>query len=184
MRQFDADLPIILLAETSSEDLAIAAIKAGVTDYFKVPFDAVDLAASVHDLVQAAPATSSPPADPAPAIVGSSRLMRDLRQYIEKIAATDTSVLITGETGTGKDLVAQALHQHGPRRRKPFVSINCAAIPDTLLEAELFGFEAGAFTDARGAKAGLFEAASGGTLLLDEVDALPLALQGKLLTAI
>jgi len=184
MREFDAQLPIILLAETSSEDLAIAAIKAGVTDYFKVPFDGVDLAASVHALVHAAPPTSSPPPDPAPAIVGSSRMMRDLRQYIEKIAAIDTSVLITGETGTGKDLVAQALHRHGPRRQKPFVSINCAAIPDSLLESELFGCERGAFTGADAARPGHLSAAAGGTVLLDEIGEMTPYAQVKILRAL
>jgi DNA-binding NtrC family response regulator len=184
MREFDAQLPIILLAETSSEDLAIAAIKAGVTDYFKVPFDAVDLAASVHALVHAASPRSSPPADPAPAIVGSSRMMRDLRQYIEKIAGIDTSVLITGETGTGKDLVAQALHRHGPRRQKPFVSINCAAIPDSLLESELFGCERGAFTGADTARPGHLSAAAGGTVLLDEIGEMTPYAQVKILRAL
>jgi Sigma-54 interaction domain len=94
------------------------------------------------------------------------------------------TVLLQGETGTGKGLVARVLHESGPRVEGPFLEVNCAAIPETLLEAELFGFEAGAFTDAKRPKPGLFEAASGGTLFLDEVDALPLALQGKLLKAI
>jgi transcriptional regulator with PAS, ATPase and Fis domain len=92
--------------------------------------------------------------------------------------------LLQGETGTGKSLVARIMHDSGPRAAGPFVDVNCAAIPDTMLEAELFGFEAGAFTDARHAKPGLFEAAAGGTLFLDEIEALPLALQGKLLTAL
>ena len=93
-------------------------------------------------------------------------------------------MLLQGETGTGKGLVARVLHDSGPRAQGPFLDVNCAAIPETMLEAELFGFEAGAFTDAKRAKPGLFEAAAGGTLFLDEIDALPLALQGKLLTAI
>ena len=93
-------------------------------------------------------------------------------------------MLLQGETGTGKGLVAQVLHASGPRARGPFVAVNCAAIPETLLEAELFGFEAGAFSEARRAKLGLFEAASGGSLFLDEIDALPGLLQGKLLTVL
>jgi DNA-binding NtrC family response regulator len=185
MREFDADLPIVLLAEASSEDLAIAAIKAGVTDYFKVPFEVVEIVSSLHALVRAvSPAPSSSPADPAPAIVGSSRLMRDLRQYIEKIAAIDTSVLITGETGTGKDLVAQVLHRQGPRRQKPFVSINCAAIPDSLLESELFGCERGAFTGADAARPGHLSAAAGGTVLLDEIGEMTPYAQVKILRAL
>ena len=93
-------------------------------------------------------------------------------------------MLLQGETGTGKGLVARIIHDSGPRAAGPFIEVNCAAIPETMLEAELFGFEPGAFTDAKRAKPGLFEAASGGTLFLDEIDALPLALQGKLLTAL
>jgi sigma54-dependent transcription regulator len=94
------------------------------------------------------------------------------------------TVLLQGETGTGKGLVARIIHDSGPRAQGPFIEVNCAAIPETMLEAELFGFEPGAFTDAKRAKPGLFEAASGGTSFLDEIDALPLALQSKLLTAI
>jgi transcriptional regulator with AAA-type ATPase domain len=117
--------------------------------------------------------------------------MQALRMHIRQLAPFDTlgnahapTVLLQGETGTGKGLVAQVLHASGPRARGPFVAINCAAIPDTLLEAELFGFEAGAFSEARRAKPGLFEAASGGSLFLDEIDALPGLLQGKLLTVL
>jgi two-component system response regulator AtoC len=117
--------------------------------------------------------------------------MVDLRAQIRHLAAFDTvgsphvpTVLLQGETGTGKGLVARVIHESGPRAAGQFIEVNGAAIPDTMLEAELFGFEAGAFTDAKHAKPGLFEAALEGTLFLDEIDALPLALQGKLLTAI
>jgi len=114
-----------------------------------------------------------------------------LRTQLRHLAAFDTlgnpavpTVLLQGETGTGKGLVARVLHDSGPRAQRPFLDVNCAAIPETLLEAELFGVTAGAFTDAKRAKPGLCEAAAGGTLFLDEIDALPLALQSKLLTAI
>lgn len=124
-------------------------------------------------------------------LVGQSPDIQALRQSIARLVAFDTpgnsavpTVLLQGETGTGKGLVARTIHSSGPRASGPYVEVNCAAIPDTLLEAELFGFEAGAFTDAKRPKAGLFEAATGGALFLDEIDALPLALQGKLLTAI
>ncbi len=124
-------------------------------------------------------------------IVGSSAAIDALRAQILHLAAFDTprnpnvpTVLLQGETGTGKGLVAFAIHSSGGRARGPFVDVNCAAIPETMLEAELFGFEAGAFTDAKRAKPGLFEAAGGGSLFLDEIDALPLPLQGKLLKAI
>jgi transcriptional regulator with PAS, ATPase and Fis domain len=124
-------------------------------------------------------------------IHGTSPAIHALRGQISRLAAFDTlgsplvpTVLLQGETGTGKGLVARVMHESGPRIEGPFLEVNCAAIPEMLLEAELFGFEAGAFTDAKRPKPGLFEAASGGTLFLDEIDALPLALQGKMLKAI
>jgi DNA-binding NtrC family response regulator/tetratricopeptide (TPR) repeat protein len=128
---------------------------------------------------------------PTDRLVGATPAMVDLRAQIHRLAAFDTvgslhvpTVLLQGETGTGKGLVARVIHESGPRAEGQFIEVNCAAIPDTMLEAELFGFEVGAFTDAKHAKPGLFEAALEGTLFLDEIDALPLALQGKLLTAI
>lgn len=134
---------------------------------------------------------SSSPADPTERIIGSSPVIQALRTQIRQLGAFDAignrhvpTVLIHGETGTGKGLVARVIHDSGPRASGPFIDVNCAAIPETLLEAELFGFEPGAFTDARRAKPGLFEAASGGTLFLDEVEALPLPLQGKFLIVV
>jgi two-component system, NtrC family, response regulator AtoC len=128
---------------------------------------------------------------PTDRLLGHSPSIRALRAQIRRLVAFDTlgnpsvpTLLLQGETGTGKGLVARVIHESGPRARGPFIEVNCAAIPDALLEAELFGFEAGAFTDAKHAKPGLFEAASGGTLLLDEIDALPLTLQGKLLKVV
>src|SRR5919109_2475500 len=124
-------------------------------------------------------------------LVGQAPAIVALRAQIRQLVTFDTlgnpvvpTLLLQGETGTGKGLVARVIHESGPRARGPFIEVNCAAIPETLLEAELFGFEAGAFTDAKHAKPGLFEAASGGTLLLDEIDALPLPLQGKLLKVV
>ncbi len=110
--------------------------------------------------------------------------MRRLLQEVRRYASADANVLITGETGTGKDLVAEALHRLGPRRAHPFVKIDCASMPATLMEAELFGFERGAFTDAAASKAGRFELAGSGTVYLDGVNELPLDLQGKLLRAV
>src|SRR5499433_3656020 len=137
------------------------------------------------------PLPPPPPRHPTERLVGTCPAIAALRGQLRHLAAFDTlgnpavpTVLLQGETGTGKGLVARVLHDSGPRARGPFLDVNCVAIPETMLEAELFGFEPGAFTDAKRAKPGLFEAASGGTLLLDEIDALPLALQGKLLTAI
>ena len=128
---------------------------------------------------------------PAERLEGMAPAIQALRQQIQRLSAFDVvggpmvpTCLLHGETGTGKGLVARIIHDSGPRAAGPFIPVNCAAIPETMLEAELFGFEAGAFTDAKRAKPGLFEAASGGTLFLDEVDSLPQTLQGKLLTAI
>jgi DNA-binding NtrC family response regulator/class 3 adenylate cyclase len=133
----------------------------------------------------------SPPGHPTARLVGQSAAIHGLCTQIRHLAAFDTlgnphvpTLLLCGETGTGKGLVARIMHDSGPRAGGAFIEVNCAAIPESLLEAELFGFEAGAFTDARRAKPGLFEAASGGTLFLDEIDALMLSLQSKLLTAI
>src|SRR5712691_213172 len=134
---------------------------------------------------------SVPGSAPTAQLVGQSPAMHALRTQLRHLATFDTlgnphvpTLLLQGETGTGKGLVAQVLHASGPRARGPFVEVNCAAIPETLLEAELFGFEAGAFSEAKRAKPGLMEAASGGSLFLDEIDALPLASQGKLLTGL
>jgi transcriptional regulator with PAS, ATPase and Fis domain len=134
------------------------------------------------------PHSASHPTD---RLIGTAPALAALRAQIRHLATFDSlgspvvpTLLLQGETGTGKGLVARVIHDSGPRVAGPFVEVNCAAIPETMLEAELFGFEPGAFTDAKRAKPGLFEVASGGTLLLDEVDALPLALQGKLLTAL
>ena len=128
---------------------------------------------------------------PTDRLVGQSPAIQTLRTQIHHLAAFDgvgktdvPTVLLQGETGTGKGLVARVMHDSGPRAQGPFIEVNCAAIPETLLEAELFGFESGAFSDAKRPKPGLFEAASEGTLFLDEIAALPLALQGKLLTAL
>src|SRR5262245_19129502 len=128
---------------------------------------------------------------PSEAILGASGAIARLRERVSRLAAFDAvgnphvpTVLLHGETGTGKGLVARVLHDSGPRARNPFIDVNCAAIPETMLEAELFGFEAGAFTDARRAKPGLFEVASSGTLFLDEIDSLSPPLQAKLLKAI
>jgi DNA-binding NtrC family response regulator/tetratricopeptide (TPR) repeat protein len=132
-----------------------------------------------------------PAGHPTDRLVGATPAMVALRAQIRHLAVFDTvgsphvpTVLLQGETGTGKGLVARVIHESGPRAAGPYIEVNCAAIPDTMLEAELFGFEAGAFTDAKHAKTGLFEAALEGTLFLDEIDALPLVLQGKLLTVI
>ena len=132
-----------------------------------------------------------PHAHPTDRIVGHASTIQALHAQIRHLATFDTvgsafvpTLLLHGETGAGKGLVARVIHDSGPRAQGPFVEVNCAAIPDTLLEAELFGFEAGTFTDARRTKPGLMESAAHGTLFLDEIDALPVLLQAKLLSAI
>src|SRR5205823_7873179 len=125
----------------------------------------------------------TPPDDdqPGEAIVGSCPAMREVYKAIGRVAAQDVPVLITGESGTGKELVARAIYQHGPRAKAPFLALNCAAIPEQLLESELFGHEKGAFTGADRKRIGKFEQVSGGTLFLDEIGDMPLALQAKIL---
>ena len=126
-------------------------------------------------------ATMDPEPDHAHGIVGQSRAVDDMMRRIEAVAVTRSTVLITGETGTGKELVARAIHSRGARHRMPFVTVNCAAIPDTLIESELFGHLKGAFTDATGTKRGKFSLADGGSILLDEIGSMGLSPQGKLL---
>src|SRR5215475_12590835 len=144
-----------------------------------------------HKEVAMAHTSSISPIHPTDRIVGNCPSIGALRAQIRHLAPFDAvghpsvpTVLLHGETGTGKGLVARIIHDSGPRARGPFLDVNCAAIPEALVEAELFGYEAGAFTDARRPKPGLFEAAAGGTLFLDEIEALPLLLQSKLLKAI
>jgi DNA-binding NtrC family response regulator len=170
---------------------AVGALKDGATDYLAKPFDVESLLALLTRIDQelavtrqfsTARADSSPDDDATAAgLLGHSPLMVRLWDRIAKFAPSDAPVLIRGETGTGKELVARALHNHSARAEKPFVAVNCAAFPDTLLEAELFGHERGAFTGATRRREGRFRAAEGGTLLLDEVAEIPLPAQAKLL---
>jgi DNA-binding NtrC family response regulator len=182
IRRVSPNTRILVVATPGTEALAIAAIRAGVTDYFKAPIDAAAIAASV------AQALSHP--EPRHAshqlsvMVGESQAVRDIRQWIARVAPGNTSVLVTGETGTGKEMVAQLVHQLSERAERAFVCINCAAIPDTLLESELFGWERGAFTGAGQARAGYFSAANGGTVLLDEIGEMTPYAQAKILRAL
>lgn len=183
------DLPVIVLTAFGNLESAISAIRAGAYDFINKPVEIDVLAiaierAGTHRRLREEVKRLRIEAGRAPrfdTLVGGSAAMREVYDLIDRIADTDTTVLISGESGTGKEVVARAIHDHSRRRAGPFVAINCAAIPETLLESELFGHTKGAFTDARAAAPGLFVRASHGTLFLDEIGDMPLGLQPKLL---
>ena len=180
---------VILMTAFGSIEAAVAAIKLGATDYVSKPFQMEDVlfrisralkekhlekrVADLENQIQKQTAAQK--------IIGSSPQIKRLKQIIERVAPLDDTVLITGETGTGKELVARALHESGGRNTKNFVALDCSSIPETLVEAELFGHEKGTFTGANENRAGLFETVGDGTLFLDEVETLSLAVQSKLL---
>jgi DNA-binding NtrC family response regulator len=186
LRHWDRTLPVIFLASWSSEELAIAALRVGVQDYFKSPFSLAALAASVHRILTATRASlpSAPDHLQEVLMIGESAPMQHLKAYLEKVAVTDCNVLITGETGTGKELAAALIHHHSPRCQQPLMCINCAAIPDSLIESELFGHERGAFTGAHAAQAGMLQRAAGSTVFLDEVGDMSPYAQAKILRAV
>ena len=178
--------PIILMTAHGTTETAIEATKLGACDYLLKPFEADEL----FDLVASAVASSRLMSEPVAmgearmnrsAIIGRSRAMQAIYKEIGRVAATPATVLIRGATGTGKELIARAIYQHSDRADKPFIAVNCAAIPDTLLESELFGYERGAFTGAQGRRIGRFEQAHSGTIFLDEIGDLNASTQGKLL---
>ncbi|MDB4934563.1 MAG: Response regulator of zinc sigma-54-dependent two-component system [Labilithrix sp.] len=188
LRHVQADLPVILMTAEGSIAAAVEATKRGAFHYITKPFASSELRRMVEQAItarhsstqRAAPARSSLPAG-TEELVGSSAAMRELRARIELVAAATSPVLVNGETGTGKELVARAIHACSQRRSRPFVTVNAAAIPETLLESEMFGHVRGAFTGATQAHRGLLTEADGGTLLLDEIGDMPLGLQAKLL---
>jgi DNA-binding NtrC family response regulator len=171
---------------------AIEAMKHGAFDYLLKPFDVPELLAVLRRALQTAASmeelTSAPTgrnkeadAGTVPGLIGSSSSMQRIYKLVGQVARSDASVLLIGESGTGKELIARAIYANSPRAARPYVAINCAAIPDTLLESELFGHERGAFTGALTQRIGKFERADGGTIFLDEIGDMPLALQAKLL---
>jgi two-component system response regulator AtoC len=186
----DPELPIVMITAHGTIDTAVEALKIGAFDYLTKPFDKDE----VRQIVAKALKTRELRGNEATAaasgsgarfgIIGSSPGIADLYAVLERVADTPTTVLITGESGTGKELVARALHEHSSRKDKPFIKVNCAAIPKELIESELFGYERGAFTGAVASKPGRFELANGGTLFLDEIGEIPIEMQVKLLRAL
>jgi DNA-binding NtrC family response regulator len=185
------ELPIVMITAHGTVDTAVEALKLGAFDYLTKPFDKDE----VRQIVGKALKTRELAGEEATAeikegegarfgIIGQSAGLTELYAVLERVADSPTTVLITGESGTGKELVARALHDHSSRRGKPFIKVNCAAIPKELIESELFGYERGAFTGAVASKPGRFELANGGTLFLDEIGEIPVEMQVKLLRAL
>jgi DNA-binding NtrC family response regulator len=193
LRQMDARIPVVLVTVVRSADAAIEAMREGAYDYLLKPLDlqkldrvigeALKVARVMRERVALSRDVGTPPDDDQPgnAIIGSSLPMQEVYKAIGRVVDQTFPVLITGESGTGKELVARAIYQHGPRARAPFLALNCAAIPDQLLESELFGHEKGSFTGAERRRIGKFEQTSGGTLFLDEIGDMPLPAQAKVL---
>src|SRR5215510_1249122 len=186
IRAIDARIPVIFIATAKTADAAIETVKHGAFDYLHKPLDLEQLQRVVTDALEVARmrlpvriAEAAPEAEGA--MLGASPRMLDIYKAIGRVAAQDVTVLITGESGTGKELVARAIYQHSSRSSASFLALNCAAIPENLLESELFGHERGAFTGADRRRIGKFEQCSGGTILLDEVGDMPLSLQAKVL---
>lgn len=184
--QAAGDVPVLIMTSYASLRSAVDSMRMGAVDYIAKPFDHDEMLAAVKRVLSKSEkaAANKPPEGSTDAIagmIGSSVQMKELYAKIRKVAPTNATVLVNGETGTGKELVAKALHREGPRREKALISVNCAAIPDTLIEAELFGHEKGAFTGAASNREGLVAAADGGTLFLDEIGELPMEAQARLL---
>jgi DNA-binding NtrC family response regulator len=187
LRRANYALPIVLLARQGSEELAVEALRLGLADYVSRPWSANELLAAVQRCLSgrrtpthaADHASESKP--PATRMLGSNPNIRRVKEDLARVASSDSTVLISGETGTGKELAAQFVHENSSRREKPFVCINCAAIPDALLESELFGHTKGAFTGAEVLRDGLLAAADSGTIFLDEIGDMSLFAQAKML---
>ena len=188
-KQEHGDCEIVVLTGQGTIDTAVTAMKLGAYDYLTKPFPLKELESVIERAYERRQLrkenrqlkTLLKRSQPAHDMIGQSEAMKDVFRLIERAGPSEKSILIQGESGTGKELVARALHQHSQRYEKPLVVINCAALPETLLESELFGHEKGAFTGAVNTKSGLFEVADGGTLFIDEIGEMPGSLQAKLL---
>jgi DNA-binding NtrC family response regulator len=188
MKDFDEDIIVIMLTAHGGLETAVNAMRLGAYDYVSKPFNLDELTIIIKkalensDLKQEVVRLRTETKKSAPNIIGSSQQTRYLLEVLEKVARSEAStVLVQGESGTGKELVAKWIHYSSSRAEKPFIAINCAAVPATLLESELFGHEKGAFTDAKATKKGLFELADGGTVFLDEIGDMEMGMQAKLL---
>jgi DNA-binding NtrC family response regulator len=180
VRRQDRGVPLFLITRNSSEARVIAALRAGITEYFKWPVSYENLIASINRNLSYHK-RSLQETDVDEPMIGDGAAMREIKAYLMNVATTDSTVLITGETGTGKELAAELIHRKSPRYKKPFVCINCAALPESLVESEMFGYERGAFTGAVASKQGKFELAEGGTVFLDEIGDMSLYAQMKIL---
>lgn len=184
VRELEGRLPLVLIARESSEELAINALKAGINDYFRWPLSLEELIANLNQRLQAShpPARNSESAGNSTIVGGQT--IEHIRDLISRLAAVGSNVLVTGETGTGKELVAELIHRDSARANKPLICINCAAMPDALLESELFGYERGAFTGAQATKQGKLRMADGGTVFFDEIGDMTPYAQAKILRTI
>jgi nitrogen regulation protein NR(I) len=188
LKRIAPKIPVLMITAHGDSERVISAMKLGAFEYIEKPFDVPRLMALIDDALEVSRLTQSEPPVDAPAasaftdkILGNSAAMQEVCKMIGRVAASDVNVLLVGESGTGKELVARAIYQHGTSGSTPFMAVNCAAIPETLLESELFGYERGAFTGAVRRRTGKFELADGGTLFLDEVGDMSLSTQAKLL---
>ena len=190
IRTTDTTMPVILIAEKSSESLAIAALRAGAADYLKTPIQRGELLSRCQQIISSRVPLGAEitKGDRSRAIdcsmIGNCDSMQALKSHIGRVARTDSTVLITGETGTGKELAAESIHAQSHRRTKSMIRVNCSAMPDGLVESELFGHDRGAFTGAVAARPGKFELADGGILFLDEIGEMPPGAQSKILRCI
>ncbi len=188
LHEMEPKLPVIIMTAFGTTDTAIKATKMGAFDYILKPFDIPDMLSTIRQALSAGrfmrtpvQLNSLPGAADQDAMIGKSPAMQEVYKSIGRVAATDATVLIRGDSGTGKELAARAIYQYSLRSNKPFLVINCVAIPDTLLESELFGYEKGAFTGAAHRRIGKIEQANGGTIFLDEIGDMPINLQAKIL---
>jgi len=170
------DIPVLLMTAYGTIDKAIVAMKDGAADYMVKPFEPEVLVSTVNQYISQYDSDYE--------MIAVDPIMQDVANMAKRVAGSDATVMISGKSGTGKEVIAKYIHQHSPRIDKPFVAINCAAIPENMLEATLFGYEKGSFTGAYKSSAGKFEQAQGGTLLLDEISEMDLALQAKILRVI